>query len=225
MLKDQVEMLKVIVTDRVTALMNLIAKVFPTSYALLCRYHITKNARSRVKPTVRTKQIESEDGKMVKAGVVVEKIMDALNRIVKEKIVCACTNKVRHLRNTTTNRVESAHATFKNWLGNSKGDLYRDWDFVNQMIQNQHNEIHTSFGRSITVLEHNFKNNNLYSQLVDNICRAGLNYIFHEAKRVDNVGSDSAKCECTIMKIYGLPCACVIEKRVKLGSLIRLDEV
>ncbi|XP_050919722.1 uncharacterized protein LOC127137294 [Lathyrus oleraceus] len=144
---------------------------------------------------------------------------------VNEKIVCAWTDKVIHLGNTTTNRVESAHATLKNLLGNSKGDLCRDWDFVNQMIQNQHNHIQTSFGRSITVLEHIFKDNNLYSQLVDNISRAGFNYIFHEAKRANNVDFDSAKCGCTIVKTYGLPCACVIAKKVKLGGPIRMDEI
>lgn len=132
---------------------------------------------------------------------------------MKEKFICGWTNKVRHLGNTTTNRVESTHATLKNWLRNSKRDLCRDWDSVNQMIQNQQNEIQTSLGRSITVLEYRFKDNNLYSQLIDNISRAGLNYIFHDAKRADNVGSDSTKCGCTIMKIYGLPCACVIAKR------------
>ena len=84
---------------------------------------------------------------------------------VKEKIACAWTDNVRHLGNTTTNRVESAHATLKNWLGNSKGDLCRDWDSVNLMIKNQHNEIQITFGRSITVLEHRFKDNILYSQL------------------------------------------------------------
>src|SRR4051812_417174 len=70
------------------------------------------------------------------------------------EIVCAWTNRVRHLGCTTTNRVESAHAVFKRWLGDSKGDLCRGWDTVNQMLQNQHNEIQTSFGRSKTVMEH-----------------------------------------------------------------------
>ncbi|XP_050896317.1 protein FAR1-RELATED SEQUENCE 6-like [Lathyrus oleraceus] len=77
MLKDQEEMLKVIVTDRYTSLMNSVAKVFPTSYALLCSCHTTKNVRSRVKVAVGTKQIKVEDGKMVKAGLIVEKIMDS----------------------------------------------------------------------------------------------------------------------------------------------------
>ncbi|XP_050893614.1 uncharacterized protein LOC127100455 [Lathyrus oleraceus] len=57
-------------------------------------------------------------------------------------------------------------STILDQLGNSKGGLCRDWDFGNHMIQNQHNEIHISFGRSITVLEHRFKDNTLYSQLV-----------------------------------------------------------
>ncbi|XP_050896729.1 uncharacterized protein LOC127103519 [Lathyrus oleraceus] len=141
LLKDQGDVPKVIVTDHNTSLIKLVAKVFPSSNALLYRYHLTKNARSQVKPTVGTKEIESEDGKMVK---------------VKEKIICARTDNVRHLRNTTTNKVESAHATLKIWLGNS---------------------------------------------------------------------SDNAKYGFTIVKIDGLPCACVIAKKVKLGSPIRMDEV
>ncbi|XP_050886362.1 uncharacterized protein LOC127091721 [Lathyrus oleraceus] len=193
--KDQGEMPKAIVTGRDIALMNLVAKVFPSSNALLCRYHITKNVKSRVKLTVGTKQIESEDGKMVKASVVVEKLMNAWNHIInssiielytdsimhfrkvcekypdlfkyvestildqmKENFFCAWTNNVRHLVNTTTNRVESVHATLKNWLGNSKS------------------------------------------------------------------GSDSTKCGYTIVKTYALSCACVIAKKVKLGDPIRTDE-
>ncbi|XP_050887186.1 uncharacterized protein LOC127092367 [Lathyrus oleraceus] len=127
LLKDQGEMPKSIVTDCNTALMTLVAKIFPSSNALLCRYRITKNVGSQVKPAVGKKQIESEDGKIVK--------------------------------------------------------------------------------------------------LVGNISRASLNYIFHEAKRADNVGSDSAKCECKIMKIYGLPCACVTAKKVKLCDPINMNEV
>lgn len=65
---------------------------------------------------------------------------------MNEKIVCVWTDNVRHLGNTTTNSVESTHATLKNWLGNSKWDLCRDWDSVNHMIQNQHDEIETTFG-------------------------------------------------------------------------------
>lgn len=99
-----------------------------------------------------------------------EKYLDSLKYVeseildqVKENIVCVWIDQVRHFRNTITNRVESAHATLKNWLGSSSSDLCRDLDFMNQMIQNQHNEIQTSFDRNITVLEHRFRDNNIFS--------------------------------------------------------------
>ena len=82
-----------------------------------------------------------------------------------------------------------------------------------------------TFGRSITVLEHKFKENMLYSQLVDNISRATLNYIFHKAKRASIVGDDTSKCGCTIVKTYGLPCVCVIAKKMSGNVTIRMDEV
>lgn len=75
------------------------------------------------------------------------------------------------------------------------------------------------------MLKHRFKDKNLYSQLVDNISRAGINYIFHKTKQPYNVSFDSSKCGYTFMKIYGLPCACLISKNVKLDSPIRMDKV
>src|SRR3954468_10705608 len=144
---------------------------------------------------------------------------------VREKVVCAWTNRVRHLGCTTTNRVESAHAVFKRWLGDSKGDLCRGWDTVNQMLENQHNEIQTSFGRSKTVMEHRHKGQILFSQLIYNISRTGLNFLFHEAKRSETTGTDSSLCGCTIRTTYGVPCACILAKKKKLSSPIRMDEV
>src|SRR3954467_14475889 len=217
LLVDQNVMPKVIVTDRDNALMNAVDTVFPTSTALLCLYHITCNVRSKLKLAIGTKDRPDENGKVIKAGVVVERIMAAWREIldahsvhfrslcgsiktfchyvestilnkVREKVVCAWTNRVRHLGCTTTNRVESAHAVFKRWLGDSKGDLCRGWDTVNQMLQNQHNKIQTSFGRSKTVMEHRYKGQILFSQLIYNISRTGLNFLFHEAKRSETTG-------------------------------------
>lgn len=95
LLKDQVNMPNAIVIDRDTTLMNLIAKLFFTSYTLLCRYQITKNIRSRLKPTVGTKQIKGEDRKKVKSSVVVEEITDAwtgiLNSFIEELYVASVT--------------------------------------------------------------------------------------------------------------------------------------
>ncbi|XP_058779086.1 uncharacterized protein LOC131653062 [Vicia villosa] len=61
--------------------------------------------------------------------------------------------------------------------------------------------------------------------LMNTVTKAGLNYIFHEAKRGETVGSDIVKCDFIITRMYGLPCDCVIAKKVKLGEPIRMDEV
>ena len=75
---------------------------------------------------------------------------------VKEKIVRAWTDKVLHLGNRTTNRVESAHGVLKKFLTNGVGDLATCWQAVHNMLLLQHVEIQRSFGRSVTVLEHRY---------------------------------------------------------------------
>lgn len=62
---------------------------------------------------------------------------------MKEKIFCVWTNQVSYFGNTKTNIVEFTHATLKNSLENSKGDLCKGWESMNQMIKNQNNEIQT----------------------------------------------------------------------------------
>lgn len=93
------------------------------------------------------------------------------------------------------------------------------------MLQNQHNKIQTTFGWSITVLEHCTKDSTLYSNLVGNVSRAGLNFNFHKAKRAEKTCSDSSKFGCTLRKTYVLPCSCIISKKMKLDALICMDEV
>lgn len=57
LLKDQENISQVIVTNCDPALMSSIAKVFSTSYTLLCRHNITNNMRGKLKFLVVTKQI------------------------------------------------------------------------------------------------------------------------------------------------------------------------
>lgn len=86
LLKDQENMTHVIVTDHDTVLMNLVENLFPISYDLLCRYHVTKNVRVRLKSTVGTKQVNGEDGKMVKPNKILESIMHVYNIILNSSI-------------------------------------------------------------------------------------------------------------------------------------------
>ncbi|XP_050916349.1 protein FAR1-RELATED SEQUENCE 6-like [Lathyrus oleraceus] len=142
MLKDQEEMPEVVVTYRDTVLMNSVAKIFPTSYALLW-----------------TKQIKSKDGKIVKTGVIVENVMDAWNGIVNSSIKDLYVDYVMHFKKVC----EKYHDLLK---------------YVESTILDQVRE------KIVCALT---------DQLVGNISRVGLNYIFREAKRADNIGSDSAK--------------------------------
>lgn len=250
---------KVIVTDRDNALMNVVAKVFPTSTALLCQYHIAKNVRSKCKLLCKVvemdpkkkkeKQSELWDTVMRAWSCVVDsptkevylenegnfrKICEKFpkfleyvdksifNSTVKEKIVRAWTNHVMHFGNTTTNRVESAHGRLKKYLKDSKGDFVKGWECMHNMMTLQFTEIQASFGRSLSVLEHRYNNKVLYSMLNFKISRAALNFIHCEEARIEKCGDN---CGCVIRKTYGLPCACVIAKKLKIGTPIRLDEV
>src|SRR4051812_4757463 len=98
LLVDQEVMPNVIVTDRDSALMNAVDTVFPTSTALLCRYHITCNVRSKLKPAVGTKDRPDENGKVVKAGVVVDRIMSVWRGILDVYSEEDYTEKLVHFR-------------------------------------------------------------------------------------------------------------------------------
>jgi len=54
-------------------------------------------------------------------------------------------DKNLHMRNTTTNRVESAHARLKKYLSSSMGDLSTNRQSVHDMLELQHTAIHASF--------------------------------------------------------------------------------
>lgn len=62
--------------------MTSFAKVFPTSHALLHRYHIKQNIRGRSKGILGNKQIKREDGKMVKPIEILEHIKEAWISII-----------------------------------------------------------------------------------------------------------------------------------------------
>ncbi|KAH1212718.1 hypothetical protein GmHk_14G040842 [Glycine max] len=140
----------------------------------------------------------------------------------KEKFVSAWTNKVMHLGNTTTNRVESAHSSLKRLLQNNIGDLCSVWDAMNNMITLQHTEIKTSFETSTHVVGHVFKKT-LYRRLLGIVSRYALNQIAAELERVDYAGKNPSSCGCVVRTTLGLPCACELSKYV--GGCIPLDSI
>ncbi|KAH1225249.1 hypothetical protein GmHk_11G032197 [Glycine max] len=136
----------------------------------------------------------------------------------KEKFITAWTNKVMHLGNTTTNKVESAHWALKRVLQNSHGDLCSVWDAMNNMITLQHVEIKASFETSTHVVGHVFKKT-LYERLVGMVSRNALNEIAAKVERLRYLGNDPSSCGCVMRSTLGLPCACELS-RYTAGSIL-----
>jgi hypothetical protein len=225
LLKSKDTFPKVIVTDRDKSLMNAVPIVFPNSSALVCRYHVAKNVRAKFKAfcgakeknldqllntltfqwesIVQSSSEESYISAVAEFRKVFEKYPNFLNYVettvldpVKENLVSLWTNRVMHIGNTTTNRVESQHGVLKQYVTDCKGNLVRVWDATDQMLSNQLNKIKTSFGQSTTGVEHHFRNNFLYSKLVYNISRQALHFIRGEEDRSRECGRNRKKCGC-----------------------------
>ncbi|KAL5158681.1 hypothetical protein HKD37_15G043103 [Glycine soja] len=117
----------------------------------------------------------------------------------KEKFVKAWTNKVMHLGNTTTNRVEGAHWSLKRLLQNSPSDICSVWEAMNNMMTLQHTQIKTSFETS-TQLPCTIK-------LLGMVSRHALNEIAAEYERVPYAGKNPSRCGCVMRSTHDLPCA------------------
>jgi len=161
-----------------------------------CKYHLGKKDGKEVKPRDVVKKIMRAWKAMVEqptheiyANALVEFQNECsdfplfLNyamtnlKEVKEKIVRAWTDHVMHLVCRTTNRVESAHALVKKYLDNSVRDLGTCWEKIHDMLVFQFTAIQTTFGQSVTVLEHKFKDVTLYSGLGGHVPRWALDNI------------------------------------------------
>ncbi|XP_068475207.1 uncharacterized protein [Phaseolus vulgaris] len=204
---------RVVVCDRDVALMNAIRMVFPKSYNLLCQFHIDKNVKAKCKILVHAREawdqvmevwgfvvdcdiVEAFEDRVNALRVVcspwpifVDYVMDTWLRPHKEKFVKAWIDKVMHLGNTTSNRVEAAHWSLKRVLHNLMGDLCFCLDSINKMIILQHNAIKASFQKSLHVVGHRFKVTT-YKKLLGFVCKYDLNLISEEVDRVKSVGFD-----------------------------------
>jgi len=151
--------------------------------------------------------------------------MTILNE-VKEKIARAWTDHVLHLGCRTINRVESAHALLKKYLDNSVGDLGICWEKIHDMLVLQFTAIQTSFGQSVTILEHRFKDITLYSGLGGYVSRYALDNIALEESRCrGTLCMDKEICGCVQRTSHGLPCACEIATKICEDKTILLDEI
>ncbi|KAH1249563.1 hypothetical protein GmHk_05G012890 [Glycine max] len=121
----------------------------------------------------------------------------------KEKFITAWTNKVMHLGNTTTNRVEYAHWALKRCLG-----------CHNNMITLQHTQIKASFETSTHVVGH---------RLLGMVSRYALNEIVVEFECVHYVGNNPSSYGCVMRTTHDFPCARELSRYVV--GIIPLDSI
>ncbi|KAH1215925.1 hypothetical protein GmHk_13G036966 [Glycine max] len=140
----------------------------------------------------------------------------------KEKFVKAWTNKVMHLGNTTTNRVESVHWSLKRLLRNNIDDICNVWEPMNNMMTLQHpklkhllRQVRTSLGMCLKLPC--TKN---YLALVS---RYTLNEIVVEYECVTYANKNLSHCGCAMRTTHGLPCTC--EKSKYVGGSIPLETI
>ncbi|KAI5414621.1 hypothetical protein KIW84_040197 [Lathyrus oleraceus] len=142
----------------------------------------------------------------------------------RHRFVGAWINRVLHLGNTTTNRVESAHWKLKQMLGNSIGDMVKCWEAMNNNLRLQLGNIRASFQKSFYEVEHAHVSP-FYGYLRGSVSRAALRRIAEELLKVDYVGTNRQICGCTLRTSYGLPCACELGRYRVGGIPIPIDVV
>ena len=261
LLTSKMNMPKVIVTDKDMSLMKAVGNVFPESYAMNCYFHVQANVKQMCILYCKY-PFGKRDGKEVKHGDVVKKIMRAWKFIVelltqelyanalvgfqdvcsdfplflkypmttlnevKEKIVRVWTYHVLYLGCRTTNKVESVHGLVMKYLDNSVGDLGTCWEKMHDMLVFQFTAIQTSFGQSVTVLEHRFKDVTLYSGLGGHVSRYVLDNIALEESRCrGTLCMDKEICGCVQRTSYGQPRACEITTKIFEDKPILFDEI
>ncbi|KAL5147558.1 Protein FAR1-RELATED SEQUENCE 5 [Glycine soja] len=215
----------IIVTDRDLALMNAVKTVFPECTNMLCRFHIDKNVKAKCKSLIGQKNawdygtlvdcpFEHQFAESLQKFQIacspwpmfIDYVNDTWIIPHKEKFITAWTNKVMHLGNTTTNRVESAHWALKRVLQNSLGDLCSVWDAMNNMITLK--------------LKHPLKPIRMWlDMLLGIVSRNALNEIACEVERVCYLGNNPSSCGCVMRSTHGLPCACELS-RYTTGSIL-----
>ncbi|XP_050210045.1 PKS-NRPS hybrid synthetase cheA-like [Mercurialis annua] len=239
-----------IVTDRESGLVRPVGEVFPRTSHLLCTWHINKDVEDKVfrlcgldrgyaeafKNGRWKNIIEAPTETEYKAAVILmrnqTRAFPAVAQYVektwlahKEKFCCAWTNNVMHFGNTTTCRVESAHAQLKQWLNSSTGSLDTVWTKVDMVIQSQLSEIRFTLEqsrRNVGSRRQGFPFNYL-SCKVSHYC---LDLIDKELERMIDLSTDvHDQCGCVLRSTHQIPCACELRGVIDSGIPISVDSI
>lgn len=239
-----------IVTDRELALMRPIAQIFPLASHLLCTFHINKDVAKQVylyvdKDMVTTRRFLKGVWKRLMTSTTVEgyercwqQILDSwawcprisvyLSRTwlpYKEMFVKAWTNKVLHFGNTTTCRVESAHASLKLWIESPTSSMDTLFETVNTSIEMQLVGIRNDLESSIRKQNTEFQGPP-YQHLHGHVSHFAMGHIKKQIHLMHGYDDEiDERCTCALYTSFGLPCACRLDRLMRARRGIYLDEI
>ncbi|XP_050207574.1 uncharacterized protein LOC126656996 [Mercurialis annua] len=239
-----------IFTDRELGLLKPVKEIFPYTPHLLCTWHINKDVEDKVfklcgRDTAITdtfmngswkKLIKAQTEEQYVAALTTVKmrtrafpaVIQYLNRTWlghKEKFVSCWTNKVLHFGNTTTCRVESAHAQLKQWLNSSTGALDTVWTKVDCVIQSQLTDIRKTLeGSRQTIGVH--RRGYPYDHVSYKVSHYCLDLVAKELRRMRELSCDVlVRCGCVLRTTHQIPCACELKAVIDAGVPISLDNI
>ncbi|XP_074303620.1 protein FAR1-RELATED SEQUENCE 5-like [Silene latifolia] len=233
-----------IVTDCEKGLLNAIPIVFPDSSHLLCLWHIYSNVETKalditgqdnwakhVTFNLFTAVVEAETedkfnvawGKLAREWAGVAAYIERQWFPHLEKWAKYRTNNITHFGNTSTSRVESAHANLKRWLNSAKLAVDSIWSRFHSLMETQHVEIRHSLelsrSRRLTGIQR------LFSRLSCKISKNAIIELRKEFERGAKMTEDALTIDCGCVKAttLGLLCACSLHRISRNGSRVPVD--
>ncbi|XP_074265095.1 uncharacterized protein LOC141587512 [Silene latifolia] len=241
----------VIVTDHERGLLAALPGVFRTSHHFLCLFHVYTAIEARATNMERNGNF----GKALAHGawkkVVEAKTFDECTmewNELRKKYCChpalisyleltwwhkihmfgkCFTNLVLHFGNTTTSRVESAHAQLKMWLGSAELTLDSIWKRADVMLHGQHIEIRKTLEDSISkTVVTNMYYGNIFSMLSGRVSATAIEAMLVEYNRGTDLGYYlEENCGCTLWTTHKLLCACRLHTVFHEGKRIHPDDL
>ena len=137
----------------------------------------------------------------------------------REKFVSCWINQTINFRQTTTNRVESMHATLKSHFPSHRNTLDKLVLYVDHVVDRQYAEIRSSFETSLRKVMTHHKKQPMLAYILRKVSIYAIELLSMELKRKeDGLRAYGASCGCQLFTSCGLPCACRLEKLENKGN-------
>lgn len=146
--------------------------------------------------------------------------------IHKKKFVTAWIDHFFHLGNTTTSRIEGAHAVLKGYLQVSTGDLYAATGRLKLALENQHKNISAMISSERLRVPHDL-HLPMFSGLINRVSHFALRKMKNELLKATRATQavPLPVCTGTFRRTMGLPCAHVMQERLEQNTGLNLEDV